>query len=979
MFYSDPYFLLSKAYCCLFILLFSPLTSSFSQTNNEQQIQKNKYEAAKALKEKGDQFLINEKLDSALMYLNEANAVFESMKKWVDYISGKMSTAVCFYYQSQFDSCEYHLEQFIDIYEKHHIENEDLWMNANNLLSILYSVKGDYNLAINTVLQDIDRILSKDKMTNYDSSSVANYYNSLGAWYTMKEDYDRALDYLRHTALYYEKLGVDPEESAFINWNIAQVLSFKGANKAAVAYLKKNIDIANTFQTTSQRDKIKKKSFNGLSVIYREMNQLDSAMIYTRKAIETATNYQSTVTNRNMGKLYVALGKPNQAIPFLQKAEQGIIDEKDDRELEIVNIYIGLGDAYSSQKNYPQALNYYQKALFKNSNLNPPSDWKEYPPLTDISRPDYFLTSIHQKAKTIALLSPEKENQELALATYQTCIKWIDSMRMNIVSEGSQLFWRNKVREIYGEAIEIAHNLYNLNKDAEALECAFTFSEKSKGILLLESRKASEGKAIGGVPDSLIQKEKDLKIDIAFFQKKLKGEKEEKKGNRFQQYLYESRLALASLKEQIESDYAEVHLNINADFSTSLAEVRETLKEKEVLIEYFLTNTALYAFLISHEAADFVRLANRSDVEQKITELKKHLLNPQGMNTDAQKTLSDFDQSASNGYQLLVAPLISSLTKNIDRLFIIPDGPLYHIPFEVLTTSKLSEPTIDFAKLNYLGNQYFINYGYSFNLLEENFQNKVALNTNQKCLAAAPQYLSESSKTKRSIADVSRGEVANLEGTAREIKAISQYFSGQFHYGLEATKTNFLNQIEQHGLLHLAMHGVVDYEHADFAHFLFSTTSSTTDNHQLYHYEISNLDLNTQLAVLSACETGLGKYEAGEGVFSLARGFMEAGVPSVVMSLWKVNDLSTSELMPLFYKGLADGLAIDRALGNAKQQYLSNADLRYRHPYFWSGFVSLGDPNELKGNGFKTTWFLIIGGLLLLFFTWMGLLKFRKK
>jgi CHAT domain-containing protein len=122
--------------------------------------------------------------------------------------------------------------------------------------------------------------------------------------------------------------------------------------------------------------------------------------------------------------------------------------------------------------------------------------------------------------------------------------------------------------------------------------------------------------------------------------------------------------------------------------------------------------------------------------------------------------------------------------------------------------------------------------------------------------------------------------------------------------------------------------------------------------------------LHAQLVVLSACETGAGQYVAGEGVFSLARGFMDAGVPSVVMSLWQVNDISTSELMPLFYRHLAQGLPKDEALHKAKLEFLKTSDPMKTHPFFWAGFVLLGDNAPVKEG--ESRWYIWMGlGLFL--------------
>ncbi|MEL7004470.1 MAG: CHAT domain-containing protein, partial [Bacteroidota bacterium] len=108
------------------------------------------------------------------------------------------------------------------------------------------------------------------------------------------------------------------------------------------------------------------------------------------------------------------------------------------------------------------------------------------------------------------------------------------------------------------------------------------------------------------------------------------------------------------------------------------------------------------------------------------------------------------------------------------------------------------------------------------------------------------------------------------------------------------------------------------------------------------------MDLNSELAVLSACNTGAGAVVSGEGVVNLSSGFLAAGINSVLMSLWLVNDRSTSELMTNFYYELDQGAAKHQALRNAKLEYLKNASSLEAHPYFWSAFVINGNMRPLN-------------------------------
>ena len=286
----------------------------------------------------------------------------------------------------------------------------------------------------------------------------------------------------------------------------------------------------------------------------------------------------------------------------------------------------------------------------------------------------------------------------------------------------------------------------------------------------------------------------------------------------------------------------------------------------------------------------------------------------------------------------------------VQELIIIPDASLNTLPFGVLNTAEVSQPSNDFSTLPYLLKSHSIQYAYSANLLSKNIERQAQLKANTKCLAFAPPYADNQPIAQLDVRSSQlRNGIVPLKNTANEIQAINRTFKGTFDATPTATKTNFLEHASEYGILHLAMHGEADFENAKFGHLIFTNIDqdSSTQN-LLFNYEIANLPLQSQLVVLSACETGVGKYEAGEGVFSLARAFMYAGVPSVIMSLWKVNDQSTSEIMPMFYQNLAKGTNKAAALQAAKLEYLENTALEYRHPFYWSSFVAMGSAEPLQ-------------------------------
>jgi CHAT domain-containing protein len=141
-------------------------------------------------------------------------------------------------------------------------------------------------------------------------------------------------------------------------------------------------------------------------------------------------------------------------------------------------------------------------------------------------------------------------------------------------------------------------------------------------------------------------------------------------------------------------------------------------------------------------------------------------------------------------------------------------------------------------------------------------------------------------------------------------------------------------------IIHLGIHGVGDEEVEDNSRLIFRKDS--LDDAELYSYEIYNLDLTAGLVVLSACESGLGRNQKGEGIFSIARAFTYAGCPASVMSLWKARDVFTAEIMVQFYENLHQGASVSTSLRNAKLQFLKQVDGPTAHPANWAAFVLNG-------------------------------------
>ena len=196
--------------------------------------------------------------------------------------------------------------------------------------------------------------------------------------------------------------------------------------------------------------------------------------------------------------------------------------------------------------------------------------------------------------------------------------------------------------------------------------------------------------------------------------------------------------------------------------------------------------------------------------------------------------------------------------------------------------------------------------------------------------------------------NIKRTGFGPLENSGKEIEFVSNLTKGEAYFGSKGTEHILKTKANKFKIIHLATHGLMGDN--NIGYLAFNNQNDTLENGMLFLSEIYGLDLNNNMTVLSACDSGKGMFQKGEGSLSLARAFLLAGSRSVVNTLWKVNDESTQEIMINFYKQLANGIEKDKALQIAKLNYLEKNKHVRSHPYFWSGIIIIGDKSKLDFN-----------------------------
>jgi len=345
------------------------------------------------------------------------------------------------------------------------------------------------------------------------------------------------------------------------------------------------------------------------------------------------------------------------------------------------------------------------------------------------------------------------------------------------------------------------------------------------------------------------------------------------------------------------------------------------------------------------------------------------------------KNYITFTTSANQLYQKLIEPL--KLGNKISDLIIIPDGKLAYIPFDALLTKLPDQHKIDLRSLSYLIYAYSVTYSYSATLHFDYF--KFRNQTGNNILAFAPEYGSKEidiniNNTAYRNNESTRAFLRPLPGARDEVMGLSRFQNCKALLGAEASESSFKTLATDYDILHLAMHTIINDSLPMFSKLVFSTLNDTIEDGFLNTQEIYNMKLNARLAVLSACNTGSGVMRGGEGVMSLSRAFLYAGCPSIVMTLWEVEDKVSAEIMLNFYRFLFKGYSKSEALRKAKLEHIKNADPLKAHPYFWQGYLLVGDPSPIKLNNNILISILIFSVILVLFIHFLSKhFKRRKK
>jgi CHAT domain-containing protein len=894
-------------------------------------------------------------------------------------------------------------------------EHADYAQSLNNLAH-LYTEMGDFSKALPLFIQSKSIYT---KVFGEEHLEFARSLNNLARLYVYMGNFSEALPlYIQAKEVYEKVLGKEHPDLAQSLSNLAYLYYNMGRFSAALPLLMQTKDIYE--KILGPEHPYFARSLNNLASLYQEMNNLAAALplsiqalaIYEKALGKEHPEYANSLTNlahlykrmelyekalplfieakaireRSLGKkhplfanslhhlasLYQKIEQYDKALPLYLEAkdisEENLGKEHPDFAFSlnlIASLYYKMEDFGNAWKVTKEAMNSSSGILIEHNFDLAWSDSLLNAPFASNRHIEKMLTSLRISYSLLRKDSSIQDASRKQIMVTDLATDLLTKFRAEVVDEKDKL----RMLEVSSDWVKRGLKVLNLEEDATK---AFNLADQNKSVLLSQATKSEAVYHLGELPDSLVwQNKKMLKkqsqLEAKLIEKRSKTEKDS-----LRTVLIDLNQEIDGFIAGIKKDYPKYYKLKYQQVETRAEEIQALLDDETALLEYVISDSILHIFYVQKEKLVWKKeLVLDSVLEANVKDLHESLSDYGQISKQKKQNLETYSTLAYWFYQTILAPVLTD-KEEIKNLIIVSDGVLGHLPFEAFLVEAVSKPA-DYKNLHYLVKDYNISYNYSASLWQENKSNPKPRNNGQM-MAMAAYYSNDIDRSlvrgRLPTTLQMRDALSPLPAAKEEVEALANQFKGYFAFDSLASERVLYEKAADYAIIHLAMHGLLDEKRP-----ILSSLALTEDGDSLYDnfwqaHEISKMELNADLVVLSACETGYGRFETGNGIASLARAFMYAGVPSLVVSLWQVNDQSTSIIMQNFYKHLANGKTKSAALRQAKLDYIEKVDNPIAaHPAFWSPFILIGDESPVqiaqKWGGSWIFWAVGVGALAL--------------
>jgi CHAT domain-containing protein/Flp pilus assembly protein TadD len=779
---------------------------------------------------------------------------------------------------------------------------------AVNNLGNLFRLQGDYREAQNRY----QAALELSRRAN-DLEGMANALGNLGSVLMAQDNYLKALEFFQESLALNERIGSVNAQGLSLS-GIARIYAILGNYPQALEHLEKSYALAERMGLKPLMASV----LRDIGMVWALQDDMRRALEYYQKSqiVETEIgNLEGMATNLNgIGTAQAALGKKKEARTAFEKSLE-IAQQINDRESMLL-VLINLADMAEEPEEFERGLDSGRRAMKIATEMGLAEHlWEVHFVLGRLyrrmNRLDEARTEIESAIAIVEQIRRGLPGEEMAQGAFESMVLPYREMVGILVARGD-------------------------------FATAFEYAERAKGRVLLDVLRQGRTDVSGAMTDAERGREKELVARLLQLNRDLRSELTSAEPNLDRVAELRTKLGAARLENEafLTGLYvAHPQLRIErGEMSPIRASELGTLLTRggsDAFLEFVVTEEATYLFVLSRDSsAGGIDLRvhtvtiPRKELEDEVRRFRESLAGRDLTYASAARTL--FDK--------LLRPIEVRL-RNAKQICIIPDGPLWELPFQAL------QPVAG----RFLLDRHAIFYAPSITVLRETLATK-----NVRPDAGRPAQLlafgnpvvpsAVVSRVQGVYRDASLGPLPHAETEVRQIASLYGPRDSRVYVRQDAREEVVKSEAETFNVLHFATHGILDDQSPLYSRLLLSRPSSTVEDGVLEAREIMQLDLHADLVVLSACETGRGRVGAGEGLIGISWAFFVAGSPTSVVSQWKVNSASTAELMIEFHRRLRTGRKTGsraEALRRAALKVRANPD--YRHPFYWASFVLVGD------------------------------------
>jgi len=593
--------------------------------------------------------------------------------------------------------------------------------------------------------------------------------------------------------------------------------------------------------------------------------------------------------------------------------------------------WLNKGKVRRDQGRWSQALEYYRRAqsLFVEAGVEPPNLYKHMARSRAGLGDEKAALELYSKAEALAVQQRNSKvvwetrrelaqlhrlagRDGLAERAYRAALDEIESMRRQLLLPPMKSsFFEDKVA-VYEEFVGF---LVDQDRPADA----FDIAERSRARALVESMAEARLYDVDPETEEFAREEAQLLAELS----RLQVEARERRTGDADARIAAAERELNRLQLAYRARRPEWYA-LNRIAPAQLPELQSALRAGELAVVFMVAAPRSHLWLVSPGALHYWSLPPRSEIDAMVRAAYTGLQQP------------GEDEAIWEEFSALLPDDALAQVNAAERLLVVPSGSLYYLPLEAVAQPRGS---------GYLGELMAMSYWPSISTLA---RMRGGGGTGMKpamLLALADPLSGRVDQPARGAMLAQIDTFGALPHTRREVRGLAQLFGARRStvlIGAAATEATFKEQrLDAFTVVHLATHGWIDDRSPVRSGLVMRHEADLSEDGVLQLREILKLELAAELVTLSACRSALGDLITGEGMVGLARAFMQAGADSIVASLWDVNDEASAELMLRFYRGLAAGLDKAEALRAAKHALMREP--RYRHPYYWAGFVLLGD------------------------------------